>query len=572
MPTVYPCILNPKTESEAERRLYDAFARELSADWVVFHAVKRIAYHNGRPHDGEADFILAHPQQGVLVLEVKGGGIRFDPTTGSYASTDRQGQDHDIGDPFTQAQKNKYWLLEFVQGRPGWPPYRVAVGHAVAFPDVVIESSHLRPDAPREIILDYTHTLALEHRLLEILNYWRGTDAPPGRDGVRTLENLLGQAATIRNPLVSEQIRIQQQALIQLAEDQCEVLSGLAGCRRAIIHGSAGSGKTMLAVEKAKRLKNEEGLEPVYVCYNEALADYVGQTLGYLRDFNVFSFYRLVRYWGRRAEIAVPEYSSPEAGQGFFESTLPDLMLEALGKIGPQYDALVVDELQDFNQKWWESLFWLLRDPTSGIVYGFGDNAQRIYPAPVSQKLFDGAPGFVEYQLTSNCRNSQPIAEWVNRFYPGARPPRIKGPASRPVEVLTYSDGAQMQGHLRQVLYRLVHAEKVSPAEIAILTPRRYRKSEERLPGPVSELPGLKLGNFQLTGNLTLEPGQILAKSIYSFRGLERSVIIVAEIDNQVPEDHLRRLLYTTLSRAKTHLILLVHTATPESIRSRLRS
>jgi len=104
MSQMYPVLLDPDTKSPAERRLYEAFARELDDEWTVLHHVKWIGHDDrGRPRDGEADFVVAHPHLGILVIEVKGGRIRFDEITGHYISTDRNTVEHDAGDPFEQA-------------------------------------------------------------------------------------------------------------------------------------------------------------------------------------------------------------------------------------------------------------------------------------------------------------------------------------------------------------------------------------------------------------------------------------------------------------------------------------
>ncbi len=153
MAQIYPSFFDLDVNSSAERRLFDALARELSDEWVVFHHVKWVGTdERGNRRDGETDFVVAHPHVGVLVIEVKGGRIRFDMATGHYISTDRDGCDHDIGDLFEQAMQSKKNLIAKVRGMRGWPNARVLFGHAVAFPDAVTQSSWLRPNAPRDII------------------------------------------------------------------------------------------------------------------------------------------------------------------------------------------------------------------------------------------------------------------------------------------------------------------------------------------------------------------------------------------------------------------------------------
>ena len=572
MTKIYPRMLDPETESSAERNLYETFAQELSNDWIVFHHVKRTGKIGDHLRDGEADFVIAHPRLGVLVLEVKGGRIHFDEDTGHYWSTDRSDVVYDIGDPFEQAAINKHWLIDFMRGKPGWPNERVVFGHAVAFPDMIAEDYWLRPNADRNIILDYNGILTLEERLKHVLNYSRGTgEIPPGSLGIGALERLLGQSGSIRNPLLSERVGVHEHYLCRLTEDQCGALISLDRNRRVVIRGCAGSGKTMLAVEKARRLAQDDGLKVLYTCFNEALAVFIGKELDKGGLFDVFSYYSLVKYWGRQAGLSVPEdYATITGRQTFFEETLPDLLLEAIDKIGPRYDAIVLDEMQDFYQKWWDSLFFLLYDSGGGIFYAFGDDQQRIFPPPRSQKHVSEAPGFMEYDLSYNCRNTQAIAELVSRFYQGQHLPKSKGPEGMPVEIIEYKTYPQMCDHLRRILALLIYKEHLSNQDVVVLTPRHSRKST--LPGPSSELVGLRLGNFQLSGNLPLEPMQVLTKSIYSFKGLERPVVIISEIDDQIPEGHLQTLLYATMSRAKSHLILLVSERASPTVWEKLRS
>jgi hypothetical protein len=80
----------------------------------------------------------------VLVLEVKGGRIRFDETTGHFISKGRDDIEYDIGDPFEQAMKSKKTLLEKMHGVSGWPGRGVIFGHVVALPDAVVQASWLR--------------------------------------------------------------------------------------------------------------------------------------------------------------------------------------------------------------------------------------------------------------------------------------------------------------------------------------------------------------------------------------------------------------------------------------------
>lgn len=88
MARMYPNQLSPDTASDAERRLYAAFRDELDNRYTVFHSVAWQSLDpDGRPRDGEADFVIAHPRRGIPVMEAKGGAIRCDPRTGRWTCT-----------------------------------------------------------------------------------------------------------------------------------------------------------------------------------------------------------------------------------------------------------------------------------------------------------------------------------------------------------------------------------------------------------------------------------------------------------------------------------------------------
>lgn len=559
MARLYPSRIDANTSSSAERRLYEAFARELKDDaWVVFHHVKWIGHGEmGRPRDGEADFVVAHPHLGILVVEVKGGGIRFDAASGHFISTDRDGIEHDIGDPFEQVTESKHTLIAKLRAMRGWPQRRIILGHAVAFPDAVVEAAWLRPNAPRGIIVDALDLVSLEKRLREALAFWRGqsaVDTPPGQACIEILVRALAQSECIRNPMLAEHVRADEQAIVTLTQKQFRYLRFLSGQRRAAIAGCAGSGKTFLAVEKARRLAEDEGLRVLLACYNRALADHLGDTLGYRRRFDVFSFHQVCVHWANRAgqHLAYREDAPPD----YFNVTLPNSLMKAIDDLGSQYDAIIVDEGQDFRAEWWDVLPWLLHDPANGILYVFFDDNQRVYHDR------SAIPIQVEpYPLDENCRNTQRIFSALGQFYAGPVLPIALGPEGQPVEVIYYTDPRDGESQLRRRLHRLLNESGFAHGEIAVLS---------ALGANASNILGQRMGNIQLTDRLPLSPGEVFTTTIRRFKGLERPVIVLCEVDGRMSSDDMEALMYVGMSRAKTYLAVLLGQDAPQVIRDAL--
>ena len=90
MATMYPPRF-PSGSPTSERNVYEAL-QGLDDDWLVFHSVGWQGARHGKQGDGEADFVIAHPRKGVMVVEVKGGNVEI--RDGRWFSIDRSGSPH----------------------------------------------------------------------------------------------------------------------------------------------------------------------------------------------------------------------------------------------------------------------------------------------------------------------------------------------------------------------------------------------------------------------------------------------------------------------------------------------
>ncbi len=212
MAQMHPKHINDETVSNAERLLYSAFHEKLDDSYVVFHHAKWQGLDKeGRPRDGEADFIIAHPEYGVLVVEAKGGSIRYNARLDQWASISRDGDVHDIHDPFEQAMTSKYVLRDALQKMRGRQSRRVLLGHAVAFPEVVVPREWTSFDKPREIILDAASLAHLPRWFECVFSYWRGqspaADPAAGRNAIDALLEILARSWELHPTLPTDFLR-----------------------------------------------------------------------------------------------------------------------------------------------------------------------------------------------------------------------------------------------------------------------------------------------------------------------------------------------------------------------------
>ena len=241
---IYPVELANRVRRDprrsAEVRLYDLLRLQLGQEWVVFYSVAWLAPTRGDvPRDGETDFIVAHPGKGILLIEVKGGRIRFDGQRRQWISKDRDGVDYAI-DPFQQVRESKYALLNKLKALRALKNRWIELSHAVAFVDVERPRHAVTPDAPPEIIIGADDLARLPDRIEEILAYsqvgssWRSEH---GALLVVELTRLLAQTTELRKPLAS-QTSEEEREIVRLTEEQFRLLDNLSRVRRAAIGGA----------------------------------------------------------------------------------------------------------------------------------------------------------------------------------------------------------------------------------------------------------------------------------------------------------------------------------------------
>jgi hypothetical protein len=546
MARMIPTPIARETKSDAERLLYDALRDALDDDYVVFHSVAWQGVNGeGRRRDGEADFVIAHPRLGILVLEVKGGAIRHDPRDGRWISTGRGGRDVHIHDPFAQARESKYALRDaLVSAEPALKSGRFNLGHAVAFPDVVIGDALLRPDQPRQIVLDKADLADVAAWIARAMDYWQ-SKAP--RDAVTQLaarEALMRLLANPREfrPALWGEIAQWQRELIRLTDQQFAILNMLNRQRRAKICGCAGSGKTLIAVEKAVRLARQ-GMRVLLTCFNRPLARELRDRLGRHANLDAVNFHDMCAQLAEEAGIL------PQKGddlQAFYDRLLPEALMSAADKLGPRYDAIIVDEGQDFADEWWVPLQMLLRDPDDGILYIFYDDNQKLYPRSRTLPI-PGEP----FELTINCRSTQRIHRQVMKFYQGQSQPLSGGPEGLPPEVVLCAGKRPFALELQRILDRLIGEGRVPPEHITVLAG--------------AHLDWLMRHASAMRPRLTDDPSRrgeaIYCSTVHGFKGLESPVIILTNVDASWLGDWMKdlpRLLYVACSRASAHLIVLL--------------
>jgi hypothetical protein len=525
------------TDSAAERRLYEGFLEQLDDAFVIYHSVDWVVGGRAGRDEGEADFVITHPELGLLALEVKGGRVAYDAATKRWTQTGHSGSHGLDEDPFHQSKGAMHSLVRILEAQPGWDRWKPSYGFGVAFPDGRYETA-AHPGAPAEIVIDRHDLARLAERVPEVMRTWARGGRRFGAEGMEAVSKALGFSVEIRTPL---RLRFDEEdkKIVELTSDQAWVLAFVLHRRRAAVTGPAGSGKTVLAVSVAKQLATA-GHRTLLTCFNRRLGEHLRASVGGFDGIDTATFHQLCIQMAKEAGVDLPPEDAGPASP-YFEHRLPDALAEAAARLGPRYDAIVVDEGQDFRQWWWPALLALHTDPDGGFLYVFADDNQNLYGGalPVGEEDRVGP-------ISLNLRNTKQIGEFVSVFYKGEQQPIARGPEGQPVEILGYAGEDDLEHLLAVVLRNLVEEEHVPLEDIVVLTPSGTGKSRLRRTGTVD---GYRLSE-------TVEPGTVLATSVHAFKGLERPVVILAELGDKHLED-LRDYLYVGGSRARNHLVVL---------------
>ena len=540
-----PIILRKMLEDprrQAEISVYNRLRDQLEDFTVFYHCpwYDENAAHGSR--DGEADFVVAHPRWGFVVLEVKGGIISRDENTRIWRSRNKQGRVFEIKNPVEQALVSKHVILRKLHDAWRGKTAFIRAKHGVVFPESgqPRSSNALGADMPLEIFAFVEDMDKLGAKVVKILMTEPAQSETRygnlGEQGIEILHQLFNRGFELDVGL-AVLLADDENKILQLTEQQNTYLDLTKTQRRAIFTGGAGTGKTTLAIEKSKRLA-QEGEKVLLLCFNNALSAYLRSQVKDFCNITASSFHQFCLSTIARSGISFD--CEGDKDRRYFDEILPEALLAALSADDDlSYDTIVVDEGQDFLESWWEPLLLTLKD-VDGTFFVFKDDNQRIY-RKTSQKL----PGFETdpLHLSVNFRNSQPIFCATEKFYKGGDI-RPGGPKGKEIEWYPIKPGGEAK-KIEKAINRLINIEGIPVHDIVVLCACALEKS--------ALAPGESIGRYGTAPSEDFSGESIRFDSIHRFKGLESKVVILTDMDGAVASNEL---MYVGLSRAR--LLLLV--------------
>lgn len=388
-------------KTAAEKKVWEVLRRDLPDDALLFHSVQ--LRHQRAEH--EIDLLVLLPGVGVAVIEVKGGLVSVE--NGTWYQSGAKDKHPLKESPMAQVQSASHALRELL-GKHMGSRFTSRIADLVCFPYTDWPADYSSVGLPRDLVIDRGQVESLVthvHHAIDERGAGSSTLAPEFAE--RMIRHLNGDTGPLgATPAEVDYAQAMSNEDIQetLTARQSILLSCTRSLKRVQFLGSAGSGKTWMALRKAKELAKEDKRVGLF-CYNKGLGLYLQSEVGTWRQnkpVHVGEFHEYAR------KLGVPDGT----GQEYFEVELPQHLL-ALSRTLPEeekLDAVIVDEAQDFAGSWWEALLACTKDPANGDVYAFMDDRQDVYQRWDGQFSGDGMP-LVPIHVDDNLRNTRRIAD-----------------------------------------------------------------------------------------------------------------------------------------------------------------
>jgi hypothetical protein len=538
----------------SEADLARAMQQQLGDDYLVMHSLPWVFPArddiDAPAREGEADFLILHRLYGLLITEVKGGEIALKGRT--WYREIKAGL-KEIKDPVKQARRSLWALkkrIELVCGKQVADQTIISV--AVAFPHCLFKDNP-PADLPADSILTMDDLAAIEPAILRAFKTGGGGKRELSAQNFDAVRRALAPEFRVYEPL-RVSVDAAGETLARLTRQQLQVLRGFDANARAIIEGVAGSGKTLLAMQRARSLaKTHDAV--LFTCYNAELAKWIREEMAEdLADnggkITVQNFHRLASGLCKQADVDFTVNQQDAAR--WWDEKAPDLLAEAaldLYGADPPYGAMVVDEAQDFSPSWWDALEYLC--DRKGKIWAFLDKAQSLRRDPIDPPL----EGAFRFSLDVNCRNTRRIVACANAASDVTSEPFELAPLGRPPKSIVPQSPAAISGLVQREVKSLLKEHRLEPRQIAIIGPASKVKGPLRA---VEAIDGVSL----IDDAAAWRDGKgILCTTTRSFKGLEADVVVLCDFSG-IGSFFTVSDLYVALTRARSHLVIVAHDRT----------
>lgn len=518
MAKIYPTFTDDFHSSLGEYKIFNAL-KKLPDDWYVLYSLNwNNKLQSGKVQWGEADFVILNRIYGLLVIEVKSGGIEY--KEGNWIQTRLDNfEKNPMKNPFKQADKSKYKFISLLDNVL-YGNKKCYIDKAVWFPSIKnIDSDSLPPEYDEKIVLTEE---ALDNPLQYIIRafdfynskhytYMEKDDFNKVLSALTPEFNLIPSASNI--------IEENDYSFLQLTQEQKKVLDFISDQGNASIQGGAGTGKTFIAVEQAKRFSDYG--EVLFLCFNRYLYKHLENNC----------FHKNVEY------LNIHTFINRFSSDNILSNEELLKVLKTIDFSELNYKFIIIDEAQDFDNK---ILSLIVEKATESNIrcFVFYDKNQLLYSDKMPAILNDFE---CKLTLNKNCRNTFKILSTTN------------SPMNLPIRTDEYCiEGIMPRLYISTDKDKIV--DKIGESinnylsngykldDIVILT---LNTEDSSILSSIS-----KINNYDISHEKI--EGKILFTTAKKFKGLESNIVILVDFNSDViATDELTRLFYVSTSRAR---------------------
>lgn len=550
MAKLIPNYLNKETLSPGEIDFFDRLSCDKeTADWLALHSLN-IAHHQTRLM-GEIDFLVIIPNLGILAIEIKAHSfIKVSDGLWYMGRSDTKGSRRS---PFEQVNESMFSLIKYISDNnknlKKLPIFSLVIFTHFDFKAKSIEwhskdyigSREYRSKPIFMLLKERVKTLLALATGKESCSWLQLQEGRPNSVDIKQLLELI--RPTIEPSAKTLDIGNQIEAeLIKYTSEQFWALDTLSGNKRVLFDGSAGTGKTFLAIESAIR-ESKNGKKVLLVCMNKLLNQFLNEQLN-IKNVTVITLHKFLKDNAQDLPL--------EEGGVYWNETLPEEaycnLLEHEATI-EKFDTLIIDEAQDIikNDLWLDCLDLVLKNGLSnGRWMSFGDfNLQTIYSLydineNIKDNLLVRCSSATEASLIKNCRNTEECSRLSLSLADIDSPYKSylrNNPSIVKSSYLFYKDEITQVKQLSLLIKKGLDSG-FNASDIVILSKRSEIKS-------ISKYFNKELKVFPFT----LRRKCVTYTSIHKFKGLEAPYIILTDFD-ELETDESKKLLFTGASRA----------------------
>lgn len=553
MARMIPSKINEEQiKSPGEKLLFERLKMDPDTkNWIVLFQYE-VANHKGAI-SGEIDFLILVPGKGVMALEVKAHQQVIRDEQGQwFLGRNSTGYDKS---PFSQVSESMHCLREYICNKdsrlrsipfisavifthcnfnatsPEWRPWQL------------INSEQFRRNGIGQLILNVFDKERERFTTLPSCKWFTHSQEPTNKNIEKLLFLLRPPLSFHMSPLAK--LDNYKQELIEYTQEQFLALEAINYNDRLLYTGPAGTGKTVIAIEAARRAI-QENKKILFICFNRYLVDYIKNSLVQKTTLvDIINIHALMT----RITNNITIKDTPN----FWDFELPDktlcCLLDEKSNLTGQYDLLIVDEAQDIvaHPEWLDILDLLLK---GGLYAGnwlmFGDfKGQAIFSNITEKKLLNDLNkrngNFSIYPLSINCRNTLSVVEQnklITRLGDLYSQVRRNDDEQHYPTIHFFKDLNDQLEKVLNCIDKLINAGYPS-SSITLLSPLNQ--------SPVIHLICEKKKEL-VAPYSNINTSKIAYTTIHSFKGLENTFILITDID-EIDSVHMRKLLYTAMSR-----------------------